>query len=143
MNYDKRDVCNFYKKKFESITNFQFHGKSYRHLFIAAVMQVFEFAGRGSPPFDGESSEIECEFKLVVDDDELSLWNLGLLLVDIFYLASWIRYKMVLIILATISPFHWIWKQNFFCRICTRYFLKIFTPFFKYSLFSFINFVKN
>ena len=47
--------------------------KTYRHLFIAAVMQVFEFAGRGSPPFDGESSEIECEFKLVVDDDELSL----------------------------------------------------------------------
>ena len=47
--------------------------KTYRHLFIAAVMQVFEFAGRGSPPFDGESNETECEFKLVVDDDELSL----------------------------------------------------------------------
>ena len=77
-------------------------------------MQVFEFAGRGSPPFDGESSEIECEFKLVVDDDELSLWNLGLLLVDIFYLASWIRCKMVLIILATISSFQWIFNGTYF-----------------------------
>ena len=64
-------------------------------------MQVFELAGLGSP-LDDESNETECEFKLVVDDDELSLWNLGL--VDIFYLASWIRYKMV-VILATILLF--------------------------------------
>ena len=49
-----------------------FFALTYRHLFIAAVMQVFELAGLGSP-LDDESNETECEFKLVVDDDELSL----------------------------------------------------------------------
>ena len=62
-------------------------------------MQVFELAGLGSP-LDDESNETECEFKLVVDDDELSLWNLGL--VDIFYLALWNRNKMMVVNLATI-----------------------------------------